>query len=135
MRKFLKAAIICAIATAALGGGASAYTYSVIHNFCKKLTCGDGRTPATTPIADQAGNLYGTALGGANSAGIIYELSPAPGKKHWKYRVLYNFCSRGGSCDDGAFPDFSKLVLDTSGSLYGTTSEGGVGGDAGTIFN
>lgn len=134
MRKFLKAAIMCAIATTTLGGGASAYTYSVIHNFCKKLTCGDGFAPGTTPIADQTGNLYGTALSGANNGGLIYELSPAPGKKLWKYQVLYNFCSRGDGCDDGLLPDQSTLILDTSGSLYGTTSEGGLGDDAGTIF-
>ncbi len=41
-----------------------------------------------------------------------------------KETILYNFCARGGrACTDGAGP--LALIMDKSGNLYGTTSNGG----------
>jgi uncharacterized repeat protein (TIGR03803 family) len=37
--------------------------------------------------------------------------------------VLYNFCSRRGTCPDGAYP-LSRLTADAAGNLYGTTHSG-----------
>jgi uncharacterized protein (TIGR03437 family) len=48
--------------------------------------------------------------------------------------TLYNFCSNGGkSCTDGSIP-LAGLVQDTSGTLYGTTYDGGTYG-YGTVFS
>ncbi len=75
-------------------------------------------------IRDSAGNLYGTAEGGgANYAGVVYELSPAGSET-----VLHNFA--GGT--DGEYP-YSGLVMDTAGNLYGITNKGGENGN-GTVF-
>jgi len=78
---------------------------------------------------DKKGNLYGAALlGGVNDQGAIYELSPplVPG----------NPCDREGSIflqrTDGTLPS-GRLLLDASGTLYGTTDGGGAG-QAGTVF-
>ncbi len=43
----------------------------------------------------------------------------------WKQRVLYSFCAGGPpSCKDGVAP-YAGVVFDASGSLYGTTTQGG----------
>jgi uncharacterized repeat protein (TIGR03803 family) len=130
-----RARLAFAIALVAMIGpwtAASARHYTVIHQFCKKLTCADGRYPGGAPVADQAGNLYGTAGGGAQAAGIVYALSPAPGSRNWDYRVLYNFCSEP-NCLDGDGPN-ANLIVDVNGNLYGTTSGGGVLSNDGTVF-
>jgi hypothetical protein len=44
-------------------------------------------------------------------------------KPVWKETVLYSFCLKG-NCVDGEYPN-GKLVMDTSGNLYGTTDTGG----------
>jgi uncharacterized repeat protein (TIGR03803 family) len=82
-------------------------------------------------IFDQAGNLYGTTYyDGANELlGSVYQLAPGP-HGTWRERVLYSF--QGGT--DGSNP-ISSLVFDSSGNMYGTTSEGGaLGCSCGTVF-
>ena len=69
---------------------------------------------------DSAGNLYGvTALGGLQSNGVAYELTPA-GNGTWNETILYNF----GAAGDGSQPS-GDLIFDASGKLYGTTEIGG----------
>lgn len=76
-------------------------------------------------IADQAGNLYGTArVGGQGGGGVVFELTPpsvAGGR--WTETVLYSFPSRGDGDD---FP-MGGLTFDAAGNLYGTTADGGTG--------
>ncbi|MGC2107955.1 MAG: choice-of-anchor tandem repeat GloVer-containing protein [Candidatus Korobacteraceae bacterium] len=87
----------------------------------------DGANPANGVIFDSVGNLYGTtALGGANGAGTVFELSPVG--NGWTEKVLYSF--QGSS--DGGNP-MSGLFLDGAGNIYGATSNGGSGG-GGTVF-
>jgi uncharacterized repeat protein (TIGR03803 family) len=87
----------------------------------------DGSSPSNVVIFDSVGNLYGTTTkGGANGFGTVFELSPAG--NGWTEKVLYSF--QGNS--DGSYPT-SGLLLDGSGNLYGTTSNGGTGG-GGTVF-
>lgn len=69
---------------------------------------------------DQAGNIYGT------TANTVYELTPLNGG--WTEKILYNFTN--GS--DGGYP-WAGVILDKTGSLYGTTFAGGVYG-YGTVF-
>jgi uncharacterized repeat protein (TIGR03803 family) len=86
---------------------------SVLYNFMGRL---DGGNPYGGLVADEAGNLYGTASGGAKSCcGVIFELSKAG-----KHKVLYNFT--GGT--DGGSPN-GALARDSAGNLYGTTLSGG----------
>lgn len=50
---------------------------TVLYNFCAKANCSDGFSPRSTLIADQSGNLYGTAsFGGAIGSGVVFKLTP-----------------------------------------------------------
>ena len=79
-------------------------------------------------LADTAGNLYGTTVGGgAYGNGTVWELSTKR-----KETVLYSFCPVTG-CADGSGVFEQSLAMDTQGNLYGTTEEGGTAGK-GTVF-
>ena len=75
--------------------------------------------PYDTLTMDAAGSLYGsTYRDGSYQQGNVFKMSRSGGG--WTYSSLYDFS--GGS--DGMEPTGS-VVLDTAGSVYGTTSGGG----------
>lgn len=122
--------IICLAAAVAPTGGAKAWTFKVIHNFCAAYNCDDGGNPRSTLILDSTGTLYGVApAGGPSAQGTAFQLAPTGDK--WKYGVLYEFCVEF-NCADGALPN-GPLVIDINGNLYGTTASGG-GTGYGTVF-
>jgi len=88
----------------------------------------EGHGPAfAPPLFDAAGNIYGTT----SVLSDIYKLVPS-GNNHWTLNVLYTFT--GGP--DGTAP-LSGVILDGSGNLYGTASEGGIStcqSGCGTVF-
>ncbi len=99
------------------------WTETVLQNFDGV----DGIQPLGGLILDASGNIYGTTDSGgigAGSGGEIFELTQSGGS--WTLDLLYGYpAGRGGPwCD---------LVMDSSGNIYGTTSQGGIF-DAGTIF-
>ncbi len=87
----------------------------------------DGGGPLGALIRDKNGALYGTTYAGGYvkrgyaDTGVVFQLSPSRGK--WTETVLHSF----GSKDDGENP-IAGLTWGPSGSLYGTTSEGGTPG-------
>jgi uncharacterized repeat protein (TIGR03803 family) len=91
----------------------------------------DGASPAAGLVFDPAGNLYGTAEAGGTSAncssgcGTVFELiTPS-----YQEKTLYSFTN---GVNDGSAP-VAALILDSSGNLYGTASQGGLtGGSCGT---
>jgi len=101
-------------------------TETVLYNFCYGAHCRDGELPHDGLIMDQSGNLYGTATygGDANGQGVVFRLA-SDGTE----TILYEF---QGSPNDGQYP-YGGLLLDKSGSLYGTTVGGGPDND-GTVF-
>jgi uncharacterized repeat protein (TIGR03803 family) len=112
---------------------------SVIYNFKSGI---DGAYPASSLIADSAGNLYGTTTAGGGSSkcgiqnhkdlgcGTVFELTPpGNGITHWTETVLYAF--QGGTTD-GSGP-LEPLTFDSAGNLYGTTYSGTATG-SGIIF-
>jgi len=85
----------------------------------------DGGHPINALTLDEAGNLYGTTPQGH---GTIFRLSPPQqGQTTWTETTLYTF-----SGADGDMPS-SPLLLTKTGTLIGTTLDGGAG-NAGTMF-
>ena len=108
----------------------SSYKEQVLHNFCARADCTDGRGPLGDLIMDMDGNLYGTTqYGGAYDAGTIFKLTR--GDNGWSLSVLHNFC-RQANCTDGKSPQ-TALVMADQRHFFGTTPGGGAHGD-GTAY-
>ncbi|HEY8696949.1 MAG TPA: choice-of-anchor tandem repeat GloVer-containing protein [Rhizomicrobium sp.] len=114
---------VMAIAAMTLAGGAQAWTYKVLHDFCEGAQCEYSSSRAGVAM-DAAGNLYGTAdLDGQNQSGTLFELSYDASKDKWQYTILHTFCSLK-NCADGAEPA-DGVILDADGNLYGIAPNGG----------
>jgi uncharacterized repeat protein (TIGR03803 family) len=116
--------------------GGDTWTERVLYSFCQAANCTDGRGPNGLAL-DITGALFGTTYsGGTNNAGLAFRLLPRSGTSI--YKVLYNFCS-ASECRDGAAPA-SDLIIGPDEDLYGTTYNGGNGGQdrdgkgGGTVF-
>jgi uncharacterized repeat protein (TIGR03803 family) len=89
---------------------------ATLHRFDGK----DGNQPVSPLYRDANGNLYGTTQEGGGrgcfgaGCGAVFEVSPVG--KRWKFAVLHRFSGPDGASPTGA------LVMDSSGSLYGTVS-------------
>jgi uncharacterized repeat protein (TIGR03803 family) len=93
----------------------------------------DGESPLGAVTFDPAGNLYGTTYdGGAYGGGTAFELTPNS-DGNWTETTLYNFCSQGPYCNDGA-EAASGVVIDSTGNLYGPALVGGSDG-GGVVFD
>jgi uncharacterized repeat protein (TIGR03803 family) len=87
----------------------------------------DGSNPIGGLILDGQGNLYGTTIyGGEFGCGTVFKLSPSDGG--WTETVIYAF-----SCSGNGYGPWSGLVMDATGSLYGTTNDDGAYG-LGSVF-
>jgi len=90
----------------------------------------DGEYPLAGLVFDAARNLYGTTYYGVNgNTGIVFELTRKAGT--WTETVLHAFCHVGG-CPDGEQSQ-AGLILDESGNVYGTATQGGLYG-YGVVF-
>jgi uncharacterized repeat protein (TIGR03803 family) len=70
-------------------------------------------------VRDSFGNLFGaTAYGGPVELGTVFMLTQNAGS--WRETILHTFTGR----EDGGFPD-PRLVVTTTGIVYGTASNGG----------
>ena len=78
----------------------------------------DASAPNSTLSFDTAGNLYGSAGGGAYGHGAVFKLTRSGDQ--WTESVVYSFT--GGL--DGDTPS-GGVILDNGGNLYGTTQYGG----------
>lgn len=120
-----KEALVAAILASALLPQARVFaaTETVLYNFSGS----DGAGPVGNLVRDSTGALYGVApYGGSSNYGVIFKLTPSG--SGWTQTILHTFS--GGS--DGAGPQ-GGLVMDSSGSLYGTAYSGGVN-HTGTVF-
>jgi uncharacterized repeat protein (TIGR03803 family) len=102
-------------------------TFTVLHTFTGGS---DGATPRGALVMDSAGNLYGAAQVGGNTAcyngcGTLFKIAA-----NGQFKKLYAF--NGNS--DGGYPN-GNLVLDPQGNLYGD-AQGENGNDSyyGTVF-
>ncbi len=88
------------------------------------FTGANGGNPLAGVIADAAGNLYGTTLGGGDfGAGTVFEFDAATSS----LTALFSFDGV-----NGAGPE-AGIIVDAAGNLFGTTRHGGAFG-AGTVF-
>jgi uncharacterized repeat protein (TIGR03803 family) len=91
---------------------------TVLHSF---KGGSDGDTPSARVTLGSSGEVYGTTAGnGPTDPGTVFRLVSS--KTGWKETVLYHF--KGTT--DGNSPE-ADVVLDQSGSVYGTTRYGGGG--------
>jgi uncharacterized repeat protein (TIGR03803 family) len=142
----------------AVAGGSSAYcpfgtgfcgtvfkitpsgSLTTLYSFCSQPNCADGFWPFAGLTLGTDGSFYGTTDNGGPSAngfcapygcGTTFKITPAG-----ELTTLYDWCSLP-NCADGepAFGQFPvSLIPASDGNLYGSTSGGGVGPYAGTIF-
>lgn len=117
---------------------ASGYTETILYAF---RGGNDGEFPMDRLVADKAGALYGTTANGGQpkcsvssfpGCGIVFKLTPST--SGYTESVLHRF--QAGS--DGAYP-YAGVIVDATGSLYGTTVLGGVttcngGTGCGTVY-
>ncbi|MGP8099392.1 MAG: choice-of-anchor tandem repeat GloVer-containing protein [Candidatus Cybelea sp.] len=97
---------------------------TVVYSF--KAGTPDGAYP-DAPVVDIRGTLYGTTFfGGTKSAGTIFAIA-----RSGKETMLHSFGGSTGGVLDGRLP--GTALLNESGTLYGTTTQGG-GTGAGTVF-
>lgn len=99
------------------------YKESVVYTFHQT----DGSNPQAGLYIDKTGVLYGTTTyGGGFGYGMVYKLTP--GGSGYAETTAYSF--RGSP--DGGYPN-ARVFVDTAGTVYGTTSYGGVS-NAGLAF-
>jgi uncharacterized repeat protein (TIGR03803 family) len=111
--------------------GNSGWGYSVLYSFTGGT---DGSLPLGGLISDANGNLYGTTTvnGGPSDAGTVFELSPN-GSGGWVFTSLWQFSAVSGGTD-GFFPTGTLYRDPASGTLWGTTEQGGGTANLGTVF-
>ncbi len=103
------------------------WTLKVLYSFPFPGGGGYYCGPYGNLVMDAAGDLYGiTYSDGAYGYGSVFKLTPASGQ--WTYTSLYDFCSDGWPCSDGALPS-GDLTMDANGNFYGTASRGGTNTD------
>jgi uncharacterized repeat protein (TIGR03803 family) len=104
--------MLLAFAVVLVTVSAHAQSYSVLYNFGTKA--GDPVNPEASGVVAQGrdGNLYSTALGGANGLGAMFKITPSG-----TLTVPYSF--------DSTDPEpYSGLTLGTDGNFYGTSGDG-----------
>ncbi|HEX8814913.1 MAG TPA: choice-of-anchor tandem repeat GloVer-containing protein [Terriglobales bacterium] len=95
----------------------------------------DGQGPGSPLRFDTDGSLYGTAIGGADFSGVVFQLSPrlndqplsATSAASWAFDLLYTF----KGVPDAHYPGDSLILVDQN-QLYGTA--GGGMYDDGAVF-
>ena len=123
---------LCVVmAILSLAAGAGAQTFTVLKTFNSKINA-TGQHPVGTPVQGPDGTLYGvTTDGGAGGAGVVFRVNT----NGTAFTVIKSFSLvdvATGTNADGATPE-AGLVL-SGGTLFGTTSAGGSGGN-GTVFS
>jgi uncharacterized repeat protein (TIGR03803 family) len=101
-----------------------------LYSFCLQTGCPDGNDPAGL-ILGTDGNFYGTTGygGGNNNAGTVFEITSTG-----QLTTLHSFNGTDGGYY-GAYLTNGALLLDTNGTFYGITYQGGKNYNAGTIYS
>src|SRR5579859_679068 len=99
------------------------WTKTTIHAFNSDGV--DGYMPTPSIFLDNEGNIFGTTyFGGANNAGMVYELvPPIEPNEPWGEYILFSFQYGGTNPNVGG-----ALFPTAGGGFYATTIEGGSAG-------
>jgi uncharacterized repeat protein (TIGR03803 family) len=131
-RKYLGVACAAAAAACAVcGAGGQAMAANALYSFPNPQDSPYLSVVDSTPAA--AGSLYGVApQSNYSERGYVFGLMKSSGT--YTFQTLYTFCNQD-SCSDGRYP-VGRLVMDTSGNLYGVTAAGGLSNTQsdGTVF-
>ncbi len=101
----------------------SGWTTQILYDFSGEA---DGGNPIGGLLLDSSGNIYGTTAGyTGGGGGTVFELSFANG--FWVLTTLHSFAG------DHTCGPADKLIMDSTGSLYGSTFCDGAFGD-GSVF-
>lgn len=104
--------------------GGAQWTEQILYSFAGGT---DGALPIGQPVLDAAGNIYGTTQkGGDLDYGTVFELIPVGGGGYQE-KILWSFHGTDGA------GSMAGLILDGTGTLYGTAPGGGSYG-AGVVF-
>jgi hypothetical protein len=120
-----------ALALGALCGPAAAAKLEVLHEFAGPEGCDPMGGLTVDP---NTGILYGTAaFCGGTGGGTLFSLTPPkPGKRKWKFDVLYDFQGGAEGSQPEAAPTLSfSPVTGALFEIFGTTHKGS---DQGTFF-
>ena len=80
-----------------------------------------GASPNGTLVLDNSGDLFGTtSTGGTNGNGTLFKLAPTG--TTYSFTSLYTFNANTGNRPVG------NIIIDSSGTIYGTTAAGGANG-------
>ena len=102
----------------ALTPSAGKWREKIVHTFGSGS---DGRAATGGVILSKSGALYGTTGdGGQNFGGTVYQILRSGGA--WTETVDTNFANFNG---DGFFPQGGVTIDSKSGTIYGTTDQGG----------
>ena len=113
----------------------SYWSLTTLYSF---LGLSDRGTPFAGVSIGPNGTLYGTAFSGGFGGGTVYNLrppahTPANTRSGWIETPIHSFNGAG----DGSEPAYGSLIFDSTGSIYGTTFQGGTPCDDGacdTVF-
>ncbi len=107
----------CVIGTISGCGAVYEVPYTTDYSFAPYQNGGGPGGPEAPVTVDAAGRVYGTTYqDGANGWGAVFELTYEG--NGWAYSSLHDF-----NGTDGGLP-ISNVLLDSSGNLYGTASNG-----------
>lgn len=108
-------------------GSGKAYSETILYSF-KGYSYGDGANPQDGLVSDAHGTLFGTTeYGGSANLGTAFKIDPHD--SHAKEAIIYTFAGSGAAPKTPRAP----LIIDATGTLYGTAYEGG-SSDGGSVF-
>jgi uncharacterized repeat protein (TIGR03803 family) len=99
--------------------GQTKWEETILNNFGGGVD-GDDGGPVGGLVMDKSGALYGTAAEGGTGFGSVFKIVPPKSGTKWTTTTIYPF----QTFDDGNQPE-AGLIIDKSGTLYGTASAGG----------